>query len=257
MDLVAVKIGDVNSSATYNVNGTQSTETRSSKTITFLTDAVHIVKGEQIQVPIYAKDFENILGYQFTIEFDTDNLNFNGYEMGSLIVSDKHFALNRLDQGMITTSYSDIEPITVADDEPLFYLSFTAHAASHIGNVIDFTSRVTDAEVYDENYTVHGVELSLRGSDNKILSEGLTVQQNRPNPFRNTTDILFSIDGDSPVTLTVMDMAGKVLRKVTNEYTKGSHTITLDTESIAASGVLYYKIDADQGSVVRKMIKIK
>ena len=257
MDLVAVKIGDVNSSATYNVNGTQSTETRSSKTITFLTDAVHIVKGEQIQVPIYAKDFENILGYQFTIEFDTDNLNFNGYEMGSLIVSDKHFALNRLDQGMITTSYSDIEPITVADDEPLFYLSFTAHAASHIGNVIDFTSRVTDAEVYDENYTVHGVELSLRGSDNEILSEGLTVQQNRPNPFRNTTDILFSIDGDSPVTLTVMDMAGKVLRKVTNEYTKGSHTITLDTESIAASGVLYYKIDADQGSVVRKMIKIK
>ena len=257
MDMIAVKIGDVNSSATYNVNGTETTETRSSNTMVFLTDAMDVPQGAQIKLPIYAQDFEDILGYQFTIEFDATKLNFNGYEMGALIVSDKHFALNRLDQGMITTSWSDVEPTTVSDDEPLFYLSFTAHGNGNIGDLIDFTSRVTDAEVYDADYTVHGVELSLRGSDNEILTNGLTVKQNRPNPFRNTTEINFAIDADSPVTLTVLDMAGKVIRKVTNDYTKGSHTITLDTESIAASGVLYYKIDADQGSVVRKMIKIK
>lgn len=257
MDLIAVKMGDVNSSATYNVNGTETTETRSSNTMVFVTNAIDISQGAQVNIPIYAQDFENILGYQFTIEFDATKLNFNGYEMGALIVSDKHFALNRLDQGMITTSWSDVEPTTVADDEPLFYLSFTAHGEGYIGDLIDFTSRVTDAEVYDADYTVHGVELSLRGSNNEILTDGLTVKQNRPNPFRNTTDIIFAIDNDSPVTLTVLDLAGKVIRKVTNDYTKGSHTITLDTESIATSGVLYYKIDADQGSVVRKMIKIK
>ena len=256
MDLVAVKIGDVNSSATYNVNGTETTETRSSKTMTFLTNAFDVAKGSQVKLPIYAQDFEEIIGYQFTIEFDAEKLNFNGYEMGALIVSDKNFALNRLDQGIVTTSWTEIEPMTVADDEPLFYLSFTAHQGGYIGDLIDFTSRITDAEVYDAGLNVHGVDLSLRGSDNEILTDGLTVKQNRPNPFRNTTEILFTIDNDSPVTLTVLDMAGKVLKKVTSNYTAGSHTITLDTETIAASGVLYYRIDADQGSVVRKMIKL-
>ncbi len=257
MDLVAVKIGDVNSSATYNVNGTETTETRSSNTMTFLTDEIEIAKGMQVMLPIYAQDFKDILGYQFTIEFDASKLNFNGYEIGALIVSDQHFALNRLDQGMITTSWSNEEPVSVTDDKPLFYLSFTAHGDGDLGDLIDLTSRVTDAEVYNADYTVDGVSFSLRGSDNKLLQDGLTVGQNRPNPFRNTTDIIFNIDNDSPVTLTVLDMAGKVVRKVTNNYTKGSHTITLDTESIAASGILYYRIDADQGSVVRKMIKIK
>lgn len=256
-DLIAVKIGDVNSSATYNVNGVEMTETRSSNTVTFVTDANDVKEDRQYSIPVYAQDFTDILGYQFTIEFDNNNLTYVGYEIGALIVDNQHFALNRVDQGMITTSWSDVEAVTVPEDEPLFYLNFIARGNGSLTEMIDFTSRVTDAEVYDIDYIVHGAELSFRDNNNEILVEGLTVEQNRPNPFTSTTDIVFNIDGDSEVTLTVMDMAGKILRTITNDYQSGKHTITLDTDGIAASGVLYYRLDADQGSVVKKMIKIK
>lgn len=255
-NFVAVKIGDVNSSATYNVAGTIMSETRSSNTMTFVTDEMELATGEQVKVPVYAADFSEMLGYQFTIEYDMTKMTYQGYESGALEMNDYNFSLADIDQGMIATSWNEVEPVSINAEEALFYLTFTVNRAADLADAMDITSRAIDAEAYDASYTVHGVELRTR-TNGVLASEGLQVEQNRPNPFSVETNITFSIDGDSPVTLTVMDISGKVLHQQSGNYTAGKHTITLDNNEINASGVLYYQIDADQGTITKKMIKIQ
>lgn len=253
-NFVAVKVGDVNSSATYNVNAENTSETRSNVALEMATDAKALTAGTQVSIPVYADNFDQMLGYQFTIQFDAETLDYAGYEAGALDIKDYNFSLADADQGMIATSWNETEAVSVDADEALFYLVFNVVSNANVSEVIDFSSRSILAEAYGADYTVYPVNLSVRNAE-KALG-GLVVEQNRPNPFSTETSITFSIDRESPVSITVMDVSGKVIFQNSTTYTAGKHTINLDQSEINTTGVLYYQIDADQGSVTKKMIKI-
>ena len=81
--------------------------------------------------------------------------------------------------------------------------------------------------------------------------------QNIPNPFADNTEVRFSLPGQSDVTLTVYDVAGKeLLRKVSN-YEGGSHTILLNSGELSSTGVMYYKLESAYGTASKRMIQIR
>src|SRR5690606_36989523 len=84
-------------------------------------------KGSEVIIPFQTNLKENIIGFQFTFEFDADALRFEGFEKGILNnISEENFGFKYLDKGRITVSWNDIEPVEFPPHESLFALKFSA-----------------------------------------------------------------------------------------------------------------------------------
>jgi hypothetical protein len=81
--------------------------------------------------------------------------------------------------------------------------------------------------------------------------------QNYPNPFNPSTNIKFQIKDPRLVTLKVYNILGKEIATLVNEkQSPGVYEVTWDGSGFA-SGIYFYKLQADDFSEVKKMILIK
>jgi len=102
----------------------------------------------------------------------------------------------------------------------------------------------------------HGV-----GADPPPPSFGLG--QNFPNPFNPTTRIRFSLAADSPTSLGIYDLQGRLLRQLLAEtrMEAGEHEVKWDGRDRRGrslpSGVYFYRLDCGDFTDSRKMLLIK
>lgn len=83
------------------------------------------------------------------------------------------------------------------------------------------------------------------------------LHQNYPNPFNPVTEISFSLAKPSFVNLEIYNSLGqKVRRLFNNEMNSGSHKITFNASDLS-SGIYFYKIQAGEFQLVRKMLLLK
>ena len=126
----------------------------------------------------------------------------------------------------------------------------------NISDMINVTDRVITPEVYvGSNLEVMDLELGIRGANGVALANEL--MQNEPNPFKQATTISYNLAKAGKVTLTVMDVAGKVIRTINSQGTEGMNTISLEKSDLNAVGVLYYTIKSGDFSDTKKMIIIE
>jgi hypothetical protein len=101
--------------------------------------------------------------------------------------------------------------------------------------------------------------LTLTGL-NKIGEEIPTkydLMQNYPNPFNPVTKIKYQVAKNSNVNITVFDITGKEVSNILNEYhSAGTYEINFDGSKLT-SGVYFYKMTANNFSLVKKMTLIK
>jgi len=88
------------------------------------------------------------------------------------------------------------------------------------------------------------------------------LHQNSPNPFNPTTEISFSLPQPSHVNLTVYNVAGQAVATPVSGYMEaGEHTVVWDSRDghgrRVASGVYFYRIQADDFAATRKMVLLK
>jgi agmatine/peptidylarginine deiminase len=92
-------------------------------------------------------------------------------------------------------------------------------------------------------------------NSSNVTSYGLA--QNFPNPFNPATTIKYSLPKAGFVKLQVYDIAGKVVRTLTNEVQQpGEYKVDFNAADLT-SGVYFYRLDAGEFSQVRKMLLIK
>jgi len=84
-----------------------------------------------------------------------------------------------------------------------------------------------------------------------------TLFQNYPNPFNPTTDIKFSIPKSGVVKIVVFDILGREVRTLVNEFRQtGEYNISFDASNLA-SGVYFYRLEANDFTQTKKMLLIK
>ena len=83
------------------------------------------------------------------------------------------------------------------------------------------------------------------------------MYQNQPNPFQGSTLIGFNLPSASTATLTIYDMAGKVLKVVKGNYTKGYNEINISGAELNNTGVMYYQLDTPTATATKKMIVLE
>jgi hypothetical protein len=91
-----------------------------------------------------------------------------------------------------------------------------------------------------------------------IQQNSITATGNYPNPFSTATKISFQLCKNASITLSVTDIAGKVIAKpVDNEYKPaGLYEIPFDA-SLLKDGMYFYNLSSADGSITRKMICIR
>jgi hypothetical protein len=89
------------------------------------------------------------------------------------------------------------------------------------------------------------------------LPEGSFLAQNYPNPFNPTTEIAFGLLSAGNVRLVIYDLLGReISRPVDGCMQAGRHIVTWNGAS-RPSGVYFYKLMMDGGSVTRRMTLLK
>ncbi len=84
-----------------------------------------------------------------------------------------------------------------------------------------------------------------------------SLSQNYPNPFNPSTQIQFGLPKSGNVKLIVYDILGREVKTLVNEYrTAGTYQIAFDASSLA-SGVYFYKIEANDFVQTKKMLLVK
>ena len=259
-DFVAVKVGDVNCSATTgNLLGGLVRD--------FAGDLVLNVEdqkfeaGETVAVTFSAEAFDAMLGYQFTLEFDADKLSFADFVAGDLRnCTADNFGLSMLAEGIITASWNTTSGVTLDEKANLFTMNFVAKTAGKLSDYLRISSKATVAEAYKANNT--GADLMdvvigyNNGNTTTVLGGAYELYQNQPNPFNAVTRVGFNLPQNETATITIFDVSGKVIKTVSQEFARGYNEVTFDKNELNASGILYYQLQTSQFTDTRKMLLI-
>jgi hypothetical protein len=111
-------------------------------------------------------------------------------------------------------------------------------------------------------YVIESEQRSITATQAETDPEKFTLEQNYPNPFNPSTNISFSLPTKSNVKLRIYSIIGCEIRVLANsEFESGNYTITWDGRNNfgnkVASGIYFYKLESDFGTVTRKMNLIK
>jgi hypothetical protein len=97
----------------------------------------------------------------------------------------------------------------------------------------------------------------VTGIENRIVPKELVLNQNYPNPFNPTTSITFSIPESSEVSLSVFNQKGELVKRLfKGKLEKGNHSYDFNGNDLT-SGIYFYKIESEFGSIMKKMIMLK
>ncbi len=255
-DFVGVKTGDVNESAVPN-NLSGADDRSFNDELPFKVRDVQMKAGETYEAVFSSSDFKAIAGYQYTLNFNDDLLEFVNVNAGDLAgMSEANFGLSLLDEGAITTSWTNNVPVSMKADAELFRITFKAKRTTQLSEALSINSRYTTAEAYDvstENGQLNLLNVTLRFEDAAGISTPFALLQNTPNPFRDETVIGFVLPESTSATLTIFDVSGKQLKLISGDYEAGYNEVSLDRGDLA-EGMLYYQLETANNTATKKMI---
>ncbi|HNM26467.1 MAG TPA: T9SS type A sorting domain-containing protein, partial [Saprospiraceae bacterium] len=105
--------------------------------------------------------------------------------------------------------------------------------------------------------TVSLVFEGLSTDVNTLADAGLSLLQNRPNPFRDETLIGFVLPADCEAQLRIFDASGRLVAEQKGYFTRGYNQLRFDLGGVAEQGLLYYELVTPFGSRSKKMVLSK
>ncbi|KXK38750.1 MAG: T9SS type A sorting domain-containing protein [Saprospiraceae bacterium] len=248
-NFVAVKIGDVNGSASVSeVN--KPAETRSSKTLTLVSNDKVYSHGDIVRMNITSDNFNNIAGAQWTMNYNTNALDFVKVESGSIQMNEDNYNVTN---GKIAFSWNDFAGKTVQSDVVLFTIEFRAITNNTISNTVQLSSDITKAEAYTQDLSEINLGLTFRSG---IADGTFELGQNNPNPFSTSTTISFTLPQAGTATMTIYDITGKVIKTISGQYAKGHNELILNASDFNAHGVMFYELESNGLKSTKKMIHL-
>lgn len=258
INFIGLKVGDVNSTATTNAQGHAVDRNYDGKFSLAIEDAL-LEAGKTYTLDVKANNFEHIFGYQFSIGFDKEALEFVGFKNGSLPgLSTSNFGTTFLDEGIINAVWAQAQNLSLEDGEVLFKLEFKVNQSTTWQQSLWMTPGLIKGEAYSltEQSTAWEILSPAFDFENVIgtNSNGFTMYPNKPNPFKEETVISFYFEENTNAKLTIYDLSGKELKVVEQTYAPGYHEQVISKTELAASGILYAKLETTKDFAIQKMI---
>jgi hypothetical protein len=134
-------------------------------------------------------------------------------------------------------------------------------------SIMDVDVEASEQAIYSQTYYGWAVEKWIFDGDlNAFVSinpithtvpDGFNLKQNYPNPFNPLTTIEFSIEKAATVKLDVINIRGQQVATLVNQQmSTGTYRVTFDAKHLP-SGVYFYRMNAGDFSLVKKMTLMK
>ena len=254
VDFVAVKIGDLSGDAI--ANNFTSAEVRYTNSFDLYINDMEVQAGQAINVPVRAVNADELLGFQFTLEFGSSAITVESVEAGVIEITDDNFGMHRLNEGMVTTSWHEVAGKHVSAGDELFSLRFTSNQSGMLSELLSISSRETMAEAYNTHQEAMEVSLEFR-TDNGSVASDYQLLQNTPNPFSESTKIGFNLPESMAASVTIYDVTGKVILVEKGQFAKGYNEVSINHTQLRGTGVLYYTLETDGFTATKKMVVLK
>jgi len=143
---------------------------------------------------------------------------------------------------------------TVADSQSFTMSSGWVYAKTRIGVFVqnDANKQILQGGSALLSSFALGVEAEVPPG---TVASDLILSQNRPNPYRGSSEIEYSLPKSGGVRLAVYDPQGRLVRTLAEgTFAAGTHRITV---SGLKSGVYFYRLEAGNASLTRRMVVAK
>lgn len=188
-------------------------------------------------------------------------------EKTHLKISHQYQGLFEIDKRDISTNSIQVDwyldSTLVSEDTDQYFLNgqtLTAGDHTLMAKVSDTTQFVrTDPHQFTtSNLTWNlGVGSTLKINEETIVPTELSLSPVFPNPFNPATQLTFNIPTAMPITLSVMDINGRVVDTIVNGMVKsGAHSIRWRRHS-KTSGVYFFKLETPMDIKIQKGILLK
>jgi len=234
-DFIAIKVGDVNQTATANLVNLNA-EQRSNHVV----DMHLSLHGNEIQFKA-GQNFEEVHGFQFVLN---GGINIQNVKPGALDIGMHNFASNR---ERLACSFDSKEIISVQEGELLFSIELLG-----VKDELEIEDNAIASEIY------LGTQLEI-AELNIVLDELVRVYslKNSPNPFSEETEISFSLPKDENASIRIFDLAGKMLFSHTAYYKKGNHAISIDAGQLGGTkGIYFYELKTETFTELKRMMLV-
>jgi len=252
-NFIGVKIGDVAGAIADPQVLNEDGDTREEDLIFTIKDEA-VVSGEVYNLTLNARNFEQLIGYQFILNFDPQVLRYIGTETLELDGNAK-VGTTLTDQGQLVLTWYNGAPTSEALQAALFDLSFEALRNAGTLQSLLSISELENFKAVAYNEVSEAMDVKLEFVQ-PVFAKDYQLYQNTPNPFRGETVIGFDLPSETTGTLNIMDVSGKVLKSFADTYQKGYNQITVTASELPSVGVLYYQLKTEDFTATKKMILI-
>jgi hypothetical protein len=173
---------------------------------------------------------------------------FLGYNQGLVDIENVKSSIgeiqyNLFDNGKIGLAWSTINPVTTNESKPIITLQMKAK------EFIPEPTRIFTIEGGSEFANANADRifgLDLKMSKLATATNSFSIS-NYPNPFQNSTTIVYNLPEQGHVTLTVTNIYGQSLRTLVNtDQMEGIYKVTVDPADLNLQpGVYMYKIEVN------------
>ncbi len=230
-DFTAVKIGDVNGSVDVGLRGDRLADSRSA---TWL--ETELVDG---QIVFTASRDLDMRGLQLVLNvpglIDVEAVNID-------IATDDYY----YDNEKLAISWINASGTSIQAGDALFAISQDADKLSRSYTLADDIP----SEVYlGEQLDVVPVELR-----SAALGADMSLIKNAPNPWSDMTEIGVVVSETSQVQIVISDVAGKVVKTMTETCYPGVNKVIISRSDLHAAGLYYYTVTDGKSTMTQKMI---
>ena len=246
---IGVKLGDVN----YDLNPVLfGTKYSNIKPLSIYFDNAKTEGQSTIRIPVKVKDFSNLKGFQYTIGFNPDALDFVGIENKQLGVE---YATNHISEGKIPVLWMNniVEGKTLEDDAVIMELVFDKKGIQN-NPEFNISSSLIAAAAWDANMNKIAILKKGVATNNINGVENFTVS---PNPSNGSIQVKWQLNNNKQVLVQLFNSTGKLLVQQTiNTTSNGISTVDLQQKVKFPSGTYYLKaVGLNSNNVKQVVIK--
>jgi hypothetical protein len=176
--------------------------------VQFIAGDANVDAGEDFCIDITVADFIDIVGFQFSMEWDVNSLLFDEIQVSDNLLNgynSSSFNLSNTGDGTLAVAWFNpmTTPVSLADNTVLFSLCFTAGNLSG-GSEVAFTNIPTPIEVTDGQgilaYQVSNGDITVNASNGFLIAHSYACMINPGAPSTADLSVIVWTGGQPPFT---------------------------------------------------------
>lgn len=244
-----IKTGDVDCSGTPGFKNDDSDDRSVAR---LKVPDVALQAGETLELPVFAAENAEWLGFQLGLRFDPSALAVEAVVPGKLPGMDDN-AFARPQPGLLNALWFDTEPRSVSPANPLFTLRLKALAPVRTGHALHLSDGKLAPKVYTASEAAQKLDLQF---EERAQNSPAAVWQVQPNPTSGSAVLPLQLAGAQTVVLELTDIAGKSLWLNRIQLDAGEHRLEIPAAAFPEPGVYTWRLRAGELLTSGKLVKM-